>query len=1146
MRLPRLALVLPLLSGPLAAETLDIFILTGQSNSLGTVGTTDVSMRHGLPGTHPAEQVNGIPFYWDNRGDGTPAGDTALGKSPGWTRIGAQTGGYYAGNDDHWGPEIGFSRMLWNAGYRHFAVVKASRGGGGNTFWQKSAADHHMYDHVVATVTGALGELPPGYDSARIAGLLYVQGESNGATEAAEAGTRFGELMANLQADLPSATNMKAVFGEIAGSGANRDTTRATQLALATSRADIGYAKSTGLIVHNQDGQNVHYDAESQILLGERMAAEIIALSALPQQPLPEWSSVHGWFVADNGTGFDANGAVNRWATLHNGAATRDLTRRVSGQTFRRSVVSGSGESRRVMRFDGSNDLWANASTEFGAISGPRSVAILCRVASAANGFLFDGTTGSGKTRAQVRNGSWQAGTTTTGGAWDSAETATTTRQTGIWQQHVFTYAPDGTGNTTVSHWIDGSLAVTVTDSGTAPLGGLILGSNGGSPFSRLSADIAELAVYSSALDANAIASLKTAWDARWGAIAPPPFTIAISQAPRSIARFGRHDLLEATIDNDAGGTTLTQAAITLAPGTRQHIASVALVSQDTGVTLAQLDSPPSDSLVLPCALPLAEGANRLAIAIIPQRHAPLGTTLDATWDALGFSGTRSGTTTPPQTDPAGVLTLALVPAFTDVVVGGEQGIVNFRIPGIVSDPSGTLHAVYDHRYNNSADLPGNIDVGYSRSTDGGATWTETRAIMDYDSSVSGSSGNGVGDPCILRDPATGTLWVAALWSFGNRAYNGSGPGTLPSETGQYVLSKSDDGGETWSEPINVTAAVKDDPNWRLIFDGPGHGVALRNGTLVFPSQYRDASGTVRVCSVFSSDHGATWDFGAGVPVDSPQTNENTVCELDDGRLLFSMRTPTASNGQRAWIRYTPGGEVPMRNGTWGSLFRLPSVPDPVCQGSVLQWASRHRGDPRELILFGNPASNSSRSNFTLRVSADGGDSWPVSRQLYAGSSAYSSLCILPDRSIGILFEKDDYSRITFARVEEDWLLNPAVDTDGDGLPDAWELLNGTNPASPDAAADPDRDGASNSEEYSAGTNPLDPGSLLRISEFATTDAHHLEWASVPGRSYLVEESSDLTRWQPALPLILATGPTSTTTLPLNTATRRYLRVRPQ
>jgi len=52
-------------------------------------------------------------------------------------------------------------------------------------------------------------------------------------------------------------------------------------------------------------------------------------------------------------------------------------------------------------------------------------------------------------------------------------------------------------------------------------------------------------------------------------------------------------------------------------------------------------------------------------------------------------------------------------------------------------------------------------------------------------------------------------------------------------------------------------------------------------------------------------------------------------------------------------------------------------------------------------------------------------------------------------------------------------LAKPFLDSDHDGMPDAWETRHGLNPHDPaDAAKDKDGDGYTNLEEYINGTNP--------------------------------------------------------------------------
>ncbi len=339
----------------------------------------------------------------------------------------------------------------------------------------------------------------------------------------------------------------------------------------------------------------------------------------------------------------------------------------------------------------------------------------------------------------------------------------------------------------------------------------------------------------------------------------------------------------------------------------------------------------------------------------------------------------------------------------------GDDGSKAYRIPGLATTAKGTVLAVFDIRHDGSDDLPANIDVGLMRSTDQGASWGPMQTILDFDQSVPGSRGNGVGDPAILVDRTTGTIWVAALWSKGDRGYNGSGPGLSPDQTGQIVLTRSDDDGQTWSEPINITGKIAGrDPSWRLLFVGPGNGIQTRTGGLVFAGQFRDAQGDAASCLLFSRDHGQSWALTPAAISNGTPTNEAQVAELADGSLLLSMRDVSRS-GSRLWARWTWNEEVTA--GQWSAPWAV--NPDPTCMASLI---GHSQGD----LFFSNPAHARQRRNLTIRRSTDGGRTWNAGRLIDAGPSAYSCLTELANGQLGLLYEAGD--SLTFVRCSADWV----------------------------------------------------------------------------------------------------------------------------
>lgn len=275
-RTQQLALLVAVLFCQIAeAEHYKLFVLSGQSNSLGT---TNAGEADPTSGTDPADSH--IPFFWNNIADATHGIGTSGGA---FTHLKDQQGAYYSGSASHWGPEISFGRTLYRGGVRNFGIIKACRGGGGNTFWLKTSTDHHMYTHLLNTVIDATKALTARGDTFEIVGLLYLQGESDSAAEAEVAGTNFNRLLSNLRVDLPNATRLHGIIGGIAAAGTVRDTVRANQSAIGATSGSIDFFSNLDLQAKTAS-DNLHFNKAAKLTIGERFAQAAFSANLVARQ----------------------------------------------------------------------------------------------------------------------------------------------------------------------------------------------------------------------------------------------------------------------------------------------------------------------------------------------------------------------------------------------------------------------------------------------------------------------------------------------------------------------------------------------------------------------------------------------------------------------------------------------------------------------------------------------------------------------------------------------------------------------------------------------------------------------------------------------------------------------------------------------
>ncbi len=361
---------------------------------------------------------------------------------------------------------------------------------------------------------------------------------------------------------------------------------------------------------------------------------------------------------------------------------------------------------------------------------------------------------------------------------------------------------------------------------------------------------------------------------------------------------------------------------------------------------------------------------------------------------------TTAGTLTPRDASPHGRHRIGVA-----LRKHKDDGVHTYRIPALATSAKGTLLAVYDMRRRMGRDLQEDIDIGLSRSTDGGQNWEPVRVIMDMgEYGGLGQELNGCSDPGIIVDRQTGEIFCFAVWMNGKPGKHqwsddGSEPGFEIGKSAQFMMVRSRDDGLTWSKPRNLTRELKQE-GWWLLAPSPQQGINLPDGTLVMPVQGRDGRAALSTFStlMISRNHGTTWMVGK--PAFSGG-NECQAAQLGDGSIMLNMRNDHE--------RFRAVAVTKDLGQTWQPhATHRNTLIEPNCNGSLLRVDTEADGGRSHVLLFANPHTQSGRTHHTLQVSFDDGQTWPKSHHLLLDEgrgAGYPSLTRVDDHHVGIVYE---------------------------------------------------------------------------------------------------------------------------------------------
>ena len=369
----------------------------------------------------------------------------------------------------------------------------------------------------------------------------------------------------------------------------------------------------------------------------------------------------------------------------------------------------------------------------------------------------------------------------------------------------------------------------------------------------------------------------------------------------------------------------------------------------------------------------------------------------------------------------------------SDVFVAGQDHFKSFRIPSIIRTEKGVLLAFAEGRAALNDHAQNKIVL--KRSEDLGDSWEKSRIIAN-------AGRDSLNNPLVVEVEGSGRIILMYQFYPFTPAGAVSDPDRWKSHEGQdfppniheaavregfdgnqicrtFMISSEDDG-LTWSQPTDITRAVKRPVDVTNYAGGPGIGIQMKKGIykgrIIMPYSQGPWS-NMKVYAVYSDDGGNTWTYGETAPGNlDGMPNEVQMVELSDGSILLNARR-FKGKPYRMVSTSRDGGE------TWSEIRYDTTLEDPGCQGSILRLTGP--GPEQEnILLFSNPADTKYRINGTIRLSEDDGRSWKYSKSIYKGSFAYSCLAKITEKEFAVLFERDEYARISFTKLNIRWLRN--------------------------------------------------------------------------------------------------------------------------